>query len=227
MISRVPTESDRLREALVLEISEEIAAIDRADGREPDHSLCAGVAFAVAETLMHERGAVWVRGSDLTFLIAKSLWSVGEDIRARRCLDMRHCGHPLSADAVCNPDSSLLIWQACFSRGLLREAPHMPEGGATWVLDCARLAESLGTAMELTLANALNAILRQSAFIWDRTRGHGLLGLRRLNAFASGPARRRAKFRHDILSLCQARLDILRDVRQWDAVPGVIHWELR
>ncbi|NLE66834.1 MAG: hypothetical protein GX608_05365 [Lentisphaerae bacterium] len=227
MISFATTESDRLREALALEIAGEIAAIDRADGRKPDDALCAEVAMAVAETLAGDRGAVRVRGSDLTYLIAKSLWSVGEDVRARRCLDMGHPGHPLAADAVCSPDSSLLVWRACFSRGLLREEPHAPVGGAAWILDCAKLAESLGMALELTLSNAMNAILRRIAFIWDRTRGRGLLGLRRFDAFSPGSGRRRAEFRREILALCRARLEALRDARQWEEAPCVIHWELR
>lgn len=226
MISFVPIEQDQDREALVMEIVEEIAVVDRADGREPDEALSAEVAFAVAETLVNECGSILVRRSDLTFLIAKSLWSVGEDVRARSCFEKLHTGNPLSIDAVCNQDSSLLIWQACFSRGLLRELPQAPGGGATWVLDCAKLEAALGMTMELALTNALNAILSRSAFIWDRTRGHGLLGLRRLSAFSQQPGRLHSKFRHDVLSLCRERLELLHAIRHWDATPDVIHWEL-
>lgn len=227
MISFATTESERLREELALEIAREIAAIDRADGREPDAALCADIAIAVAETLAVDSGSVRVRESDLAYLIAKSLWSVGEDDRARRCLDLCHPGHPMATDAVCSPDSSLLVWRACFSQGLLREATDVTAGGAAWVLDCAKLAESLGAGLELTLANALNAILRRISFIWDRTRGRGLLGLRRFDAFSPGSGRRRAEFRREILALCRARLEDLREARHWEASPGVIHWELR
>lgn len=172
----------------------------------------------------------------LLMLIGRALWSVGEELAARRLLESQSHALNLPAtfvEAVWAPDISMMHWHILLSTRAVRTSALMePLNGTLWVLDLERMVLPESTSLELLALNVVRTVIDRVAVLWDHCQGRGLLGLRHVNTVAAGMLgcpRHSAKsmaLAADIRAQVHQRLQTLKTVRGWDETPQVIMLDL-
>lgn len=166
----------------------------------------------------------------LLLLIARALWSVGEEAAARRFIEAKGAewrAAPALASAAMAADLSLPHWRVLLGTRTVRATTSLARG-AIWMVDVCRLLDAERGGLELTAFRALNAVMDRLGVVWDGTRGEGLLGLKHLEAAASRLLGCRLRCRKseamamDMRRQCEFRLRALSRSRDWTAVPEVI-----
>ena len=172
----------------------------------------------------------------LLLLIGRALWSVGEELAARRLLEIQ--GHALNlpatfVEAVWAPDISMMHWHILLStRAVRMSSPMGSLNGTLWVLDLERMVLPASTSLELLALNVVRTVVDRVAVLWDYCQGRGLLGLRHANTVAAGMLgcpRHSAKsmaLAADIREQVLQRLQTLKTARGWDEAPQVIMLDL-
>ncbi|MCX7590126.1 MAG: hypothetical protein N2255_00715 [Kiritimatiellae bacterium] len=116
-----------------------------------------------------------------------------------------------------------------FGTGLVQPAVWNVAGdGELWVLDVCRIISPNHEFLELSVLSSLNIILDAMAEVWDRTDGHGTLGLRRtgLRHVGAGQTRLVGQERElaaQITDHCRWKLEQLSRTREWQTTPVVIN----
>jgi len=172
----------------------------------------------------------------LLLLIGRALWSVGEELAARRLLEIQGRTLNLPAtfvEAVLAPDISMLHWHILLSTRAMRTSSLLGSlNGTLWVLDLERMVLPASSSLELMALNVVRTVIDRVAVLWDHCQGHGLLGLRHVNTVAAGMlgcSRHSAKslaLADEIHAQVRRRLQTLKTDRGWDATPQVIMLDL-
>jgi len=115
-----------------------------------------------------------------------------------------------------------------FGTGLVRPSEWRIRGDASvWTVDLGRMAVRDEASLELAFFGGLNIVLDCVAEVWDPTDGRGTLGLRRLEAAASGILRHTHKrkvavFTDEVRRACRAKLVQTGEARGWLHIPDLL-----
>lgn len=189
--------------------------------------LCESVGEAVGAYLAAQAGRAPVAVADVDFMIARALWAFGRPELAQDWAMTRQGGSGLAplAEVALSEQVSLPLWRAAFASGLVRPSRSELVAGAVWVLDLAALRRHLDCVWELGIFSALDTLVDRVSFVWDRTAGHGLLGLWHTACIQPGNAgrrRNRAAWARELRDRCASRLDLMRLRRGWMAAPRTV-----
>ncbi len=214
-------------EVLASSVVSEIAGACEEGGMQGDKQL--EVARAVASLASRDHP---VPSGYLILLLARALWSVGEE-NAARCLIERRIGDldfaPACAAAAFLPDIQISRWWAVVSLRAVRPSSVFDSvRGGTWVLDLAGAVHPCRDGLELALFRLISVVLDDMAPLWDASGGRGILGLRHISSAAAallkrpGASRKTRALIAEIMKTCSAKLQALRKARGWSNNPHVI-----
>lgn len=121
-----------------------------------------------------------------------------------------------------------------FSTALVyRDAWAVTGTETVWVVDAGQLLMPADPRVEIVLFERLRSVLTSFADVWDQTRGHGIVGLKRLAESARdvlGPHARTQRIT-DLSAELQCvgglHLDRLRVQRGWQATPSLLRLDPR
>lgn len=120
-----------------------------------------------------------------------------------------------------------------FGTGLIRPSEWDVTGDdAMWVLDLRQMTVHSDASIELLFFCSLNIVLDSIAEVWDRTDGHGLLGLRHVCSAACallgepGAKKAVAPLVEEIKDLCRRKLGQIGAERGWHDTPKVMNLDI-
>lgn len=120
------------------------------------------------------------------------------------------------------------VWML-FACRLVRPSRWMMTGvDWVWVLDLSRLTIGQGDRTELAVLQALRAVVRTLAEVWDPARGRGVMGLRELGSTAArlalpaGSARSEEQWIGVVKTYCEDLLGALQSERGWVCRPELV-----
>jgi len=120
------------------------------------------------------------------------------------------------------------VW-LLFASGLVRPSRWMMAGvDWVWVLDLSRLTIGQGDRTELAVLQALRAVMRTVAEVWDVSKGRGVLGLKELRATAmrlavpADSARAVERWTGVVRTYCGDLLGALQSERGWETRPELV-----
>jgi hypothetical protein len=176
----------------------------------PEHAR--EVAEAVAAYCAERKGDLSLSSEYIMFLISRALRVVGEEQSAPAFSAGRNSPAVEAAAQFRNVPPAL--WSA-FSARLIRPSRWLVDNDREiWVLDLSRFRFDADLCLELAFHQAIYAILRAVAEIWDDSSGAGILGLRHVRSCG--------RSLREVRSLCLDVFEKIRTRRGWVSVPRVL-----
>lgn len=174
-------------------------------GLHLDEDMVEQLSRAVACYLEQDRAVTLTTSRDLALLASRALASLGETGAARRMV--------------------------VFATGLVKPAEwEVRNRGTLWILDLRQMTVQDQPGLELLLFHSLRMILEAMAEVWDRTGGHGSLGLQHVcqTAVALGISRgkKRIVFEREMLQTIRSMLHHIGTQRGWESLPEVLNLDL-
>jgi hypothetical protein len=170
----------------------------------------------------------------VAWLSARALTSLGQHAEAQAVLERFDLAATMedAAAFLALPDDAAFLWQITKGGYVRSSRWHGEASGGFWVLDLALLESGEDVSLELRTINALRAMLRRMAGVWDACNGQGCLGVKGMPGHAERlTARRRQhpatkRMIEELLQYCGTTMRALAAERQWSTVPRVIRMEL-
>jgi len=194
------------------------------------------LASAIAAFIRNEHHVSAIESEHLFLLVARALWSIGEEETASRLIALKGAELkflPLYADVAAASDMSLYLWRLMLNSHAVRPSPLSGAAyGNILVLDLLRALNRASDRLEITVFRVVYALLDEIAALWDRSNGRGVLGLQHVNSMASSllqcprKSRKTAALRTEIIKQCVDKLQSLGRCRGWDHVPDVMSLDL-